>query len=125
MPLSFPGLSKWFIAVVPALLLTGLARSTAQEQTLLTGGGPHSLIRCMRDGSLNIKSFIRISRLNIMLLVLAQVSGKLQLAFTISERVTDRWMPPSSRNTAQSAAWRSCTFQQYWAQMYRCTTFLE
>ena len=39
MPLSFPGLSKWFIAVVPALLLTGLARSTAQEQTLLTGGG--------------------------------------------------------------------------------------
>jgi hypothetical protein len=41
MPLAFPGLSKWSIAVVPALLLTGLARSTAQEQTLLTGGGGH------------------------------------------------------------------------------------
>jgi phosphate transport system substrate-binding protein len=39
MPLAFSGLSKWSIAVVPALLLTGLARSTAQEQTLLTGGG--------------------------------------------------------------------------------------
>ena len=46
MPLSSPGLSKWFIAVVSALLLTGLARSTAQGQTLLMGGGatfPHPI----------------------------------------------------------------------------------
>jgi len=39
MPLAFQSLSKWFIAVVPALLLTGLAPSTAQEETLLTGDG--------------------------------------------------------------------------------------
>ena len=39
MPLSFLGLLKWFIAVVSVLLLSGLARSTAQGQTLLTGGG--------------------------------------------------------------------------------------
>src|SRR6266478_5640182 len=46
MPLSFPGLLKWFIAVVLVLLLSGLARSTAQGQTLLTGGGatfPHPI----------------------------------------------------------------------------------
>jgi phosphate transport system substrate-binding protein len=36
---SFPDLSKWCIAVVPALLLTGLAQPTAQGQTLLMGGG--------------------------------------------------------------------------------------
>src|SRR5271165_2379570 len=79
----------------------------------------------MRDGSLNIKSFIQISRLNIRLLVPARVSEKLQRAFSISERVTDRWMTLSSKNTVQSEAWRSCTFQLYWAQMYRSTTFLE
>jgi ABC-type phosphate transport system substrate-binding protein len=42
MPMPF----KWFIAVVSALLLTGLARSTAQGQTLLMGGGatfPHPI----------------------------------------------------------------------------------
>jgi ABC-type phosphate transport system substrate-binding protein len=46
MPLSFLGLLKWFIAVVSVLLLSGLARSTAQGQTLLTGGGatfPHPI----------------------------------------------------------------------------------
>jgi len=46
MHLSFPGLSKWFIASVSAFLLTGLAQSTAQGQTLLTGGGatfPHPI----------------------------------------------------------------------------------
>lgn len=36
---TFPGLLKWFIAVVSALLLSGLAQSTAQGQTLLRGGG--------------------------------------------------------------------------------------
>src|ERR1700719_1265028 len=125
MPVSSPGLSKWLIASVSALLLTGLARSTAQGQTLLMGGGPHFRIRFMRDGSLNIKSFIQISRLNIRLLVPALVSEKLQRASSISERVTDRWMTPSSKNTARSEAWRSCTFQLYWAQMFRSTTFRE
>ena len=46
MPLSFPGLLKWFIGVVSVLLLSGLARATAQGQTLLMGGGatfPHSI----------------------------------------------------------------------------------
>jgi ABC-type phosphate transport system substrate-binding protein len=46
MPLSFPGLSKSFIAGLSALLLIGLARSTAQGQTLLIGGGatfPHPI----------------------------------------------------------------------------------
>jgi len=46
MPLSFPSRSKWFIAVVSALLLIGLARSTAQGQSLLMGGGatfPHPI----------------------------------------------------------------------------------
>jgi phosphate transport system substrate-binding protein len=46
MPLSYPGLLKWFIAVVSVLLLSGLARATAQGQTLLMGGGatfPHSI----------------------------------------------------------------------------------
>jgi phosphate transport system substrate-binding protein len=46
MPLSFPGLLKWFIAVVSVLLLSGLARATAQGQTLLMGGGatfPHPI----------------------------------------------------------------------------------
>jgi phosphate transport system substrate-binding protein len=46
MPVSPPGLSKWLIASVSALLLTGLARSTAQGQTLLMGGGatfPHPI----------------------------------------------------------------------------------
>ena len=37
--LTFPGLSKWFVALVSALLLTGVAQCTAQGQTLLTGGG--------------------------------------------------------------------------------------
>ena len=44
MPLSF--LLNWFIAVVSVLLLSGLSRSTAQGQTLLTGGGatfPHPI----------------------------------------------------------------------------------
>jgi phosphate transport system substrate-binding protein len=58
----------------------------------------------MRDGSLNIKSFIQISRLNIRLLVPARASEKLQRAFSISERVTDRWMTLSSKNTVQSEA---------------------
>jgi hypothetical protein len=39
MPLSFLSFLKWFIAVVSVLLLSGLAISTAQGQTLLTGGG--------------------------------------------------------------------------------------
>jgi phosphate transport system substrate-binding protein len=46
MPLSFLGLSKWFTGVVSVLLLSCLARSTAQGQTLLTGGGatfPHPI----------------------------------------------------------------------------------
>ena len=38
MPLSFLGLLKCFIGVVSILLLSGLSRSTAQGQTLLTGG---------------------------------------------------------------------------------------
>ena len=37
--LTFPGLSKWFVALVSALLLTGVVQCTAQGQTLLTGGG--------------------------------------------------------------------------------------
>src|SRR5271166_2478141 len=79
----------------------------------------------MRDGSLNIKSFIQISRLNIRLLVPARVSEKLQRAFSISERVTGRWMKLSSKNTVQSEAWRSCIFQLSWAQMYRFTVRLN
>jgi phosphate transport system substrate-binding protein len=46
MQVSSPGLSKWIIASVSALLLTGLARSTAQGQTLLMVGGatfPHPI----------------------------------------------------------------------------------
>ena len=37
--LTFPGLSKWFVAIVSVLLLAGLAQAKAQGQTLLTGGG--------------------------------------------------------------------------------------
>ena len=37
--LTFPGLLKWFVALVSALLLTGVVQYTAQGQTLLTGGG--------------------------------------------------------------------------------------
>ena len=37
--LTFPGLLKWFVALVSALLLTGVAQYAAQGQTLLTGGG--------------------------------------------------------------------------------------
>ena len=37
--LTFPGLSKWFVAIISALLLTGLVQSKAQGQMLLTGCG--------------------------------------------------------------------------------------
>jgi len=37
--LAFPGLSKWFVAIISALLLTGLVQSKAQGQILLTGCG--------------------------------------------------------------------------------------
>jgi len=43
---SFSGPLKWLIGVVLVFLLSGLARSTAQGQTLLTGGGatfPHPI----------------------------------------------------------------------------------
>ena len=46
MPVSSPGLSKWLIASLSALLLTGLAQSVAQGQTVLMGGGatfPHPI----------------------------------------------------------------------------------
>jgi ABC-type phosphate transport system substrate-binding protein len=96
MPLAFPSLSKWFIAVVPALLLTDLAPSTAQEQTLLTGVGPHSLFRCMRDGIAEFQKLHPDIEIEYNAIRSgAGISGKLQLAFTISERVTDRWMRPN------------------------------
>ena len=37
--LTFPGLLKWFVALVSALLLTGVVQCAAQGQTVLTGGG--------------------------------------------------------------------------------------
>src|ERR1700731_557738 len=46
MPVSSPNLSKWRIASLSALLLTGLAQSVAQGQTVLMGGGatfPHPI----------------------------------------------------------------------------------
>jgi phosphate transport system substrate-binding protein len=54
--------------------------------------------------------------LNMMLLVPALVLERLQRAFSISGRVTDRWMTLSSKNTVQSEAWRFCTSQLYWGQ---------
>ncbi len=37
--LTFPGLSKWFVAIASALLLVGVPESRAQTQTTLRGGG--------------------------------------------------------------------------------------
>ena len=37
--LTLPSFSKWFVAIISALLLAGLAQSKAQGQTLLTGVG--------------------------------------------------------------------------------------
>jgi phosphate transport system substrate-binding protein len=37
--LTFQAVSRWFVALVSAILLTGVLQCTAQGQTLLTGGG--------------------------------------------------------------------------------------
>jgi ABC-type phosphate transport system substrate-binding protein len=97
MPLSFQGLLKWFIGVVSVLLLSGLSRSTAQGQTLLAGGGatfPHPIYARWIAEFQKLHPDFEIEHNAI---GSGRGSEKLQQAFTISGRVTDRWMTLSSK----------------------------
>ena len=125
MPLSFLGLLKWFIAVVSVFLLSGLARSTAQGQTLLTGGGatfPHPIYA---------RWIAEYQKLHPDIEIEYQAIGSGAGIREITAGVFDFGASDGPMDDAQLKEYRAkrgmaiLPFQLYWAQMYRSTTFLE
>ena len=121
---SFPGPLKWFIAVVSVFLLSGLARSTAQGQTLLTGGGatfPHPIYA---------RWIAEFQKLHPDVEIEYNAIGSGAGIREITAGVYDFGASDGPMDDAQLKEYRAkrgvaiCTSQLYWAQMYRPTTFL-